>query len=261
METTEKARNNCQTMEQMPEEETRQLIPELSPEGFSKEDEDFLSGLNPEERECLEYLLQTINTLDKEILGDDERNHEKMEGSPGSQDPCQHSVICSMQQPSKFEEAAPLKPGPCPAVSKSKMTKSLSEESDEVTSRRWSDLCCPQAKLPPRSANSHPTRFKKFDTILKSGVNVQELRSRFLLHLDISAPVKEPAKDTVRLIKPAGLSSNAQRSTRDEALQKLGFLQKNTPFLDADRHIQLPCAERPNEEATAGSTYTIKKSP
>ncbi|KAM6470575.1 uncharacterized protein PHA67_019793 isoform 1-T4 [Liasis olivaceus] len=260
METTEKTRNNYHTMEQMPKKETSQVIPGLNPEGFSKEDEDFLSGLNPEEKECLEYLLQTINTLDKEILEDNEWSHEKMEESLGSQDQCQDSVICSKQQQNKFGETAPLKPGPCPAVSKSKMIKSLSEEFDEIALRRRSDLYC-QAKLTPKSANSHPTHLKKFDTILKSGVNVQELRSRFLLQLGSSAPVKEPAKDAVRLIKPAGLLSNAQRSTRDEALQKLGFLQRNTPFLNADQHTQFPCAERPDKEATAHSSYIIKKSP
>lgn len=172
----------------------------------------------------------------------------------GSRDQCQHNVICSMQQQSKLEEDAPLKPGPRPAVSKSKMIKSHSEESAEITLRR-SDLYRPQAKCPPRSANSHPTHLKKFDTILKSGVNVQELRSRFLHHLDSSAPAKPPAKDAVRLL------SNAQRSTRDEALQKLGFLQRDKPFLNAHQHTQLRCAERPDEEATADSTHVLKKHP
>lgn len=171
----------------------------------------------------------------------------------GSQDQCQHHVIHSMQQQSKFEEGAPVKNDPCPAVAKSKMIKSRSEESDEVTLRRWSDLYRPPAKLPPRSANSHPTHLKKFDTILKSGVNVQELRSRFLHHLDSSAPAKQPAKDTVKLL------SNVQRSTRDEAMQKLGFLQRDKAFLNARQHI--PCAERPDKEATAGSTHTLKKYP
>lgn len=171
----------------------------------------------------------------------------------GSQDQYQHHVICSMQQQSKFEEDVPVKNGPCPAVAKSKMIKSHSEESDEVTLRRWSDLYHPRAKLPPRSANSQPTHFKKFDTIVKSGVNVQELRARFLHHLDTSAPAKQPAKDTVRLL------SNAQRSTRDEAMQKLGFLQRDKAFLNARQHI--PCAERPDKEATAGSTHTLKKYP
>ncbi|KAL7986253.1 hypothetical protein Chor_011419 [Crotalus horridus] len=249
MESAEKARNNHYRMEQTPNEETSQLIPGLNPEEFSKED-----GLNPEEKECLEFLIQTINNLDKEILEDDEWSHEKMEGSLGSRDQCQHNVICSMQQQSKFVEDTPLKPGRCPAVSKSKMIKSHSEESDEITRRR-SDLHCPRAKLPPRSANSHPTHLKKFDTILKSGVNVQELRSHFLHHLDNSAPAKKPAKDAVRLW------SNAQRSTRDEAMQKLGFLQRDKPFLNAHQHIQLLCAERPDKEATAGSTRMFKKCP
>lgn len=59
------------------------MIPGLNPEEFSKEDEDFLSGLNPEEKECLEFLIQTINNLDKEILEDEEWSHEKTEGSLG----------------------------------------------------------------------------------------------------------------------------------------------------------------------------------
>ncbi|ETE69872.1 hypothetical protein L345_04317, partial [Ophiophagus hannah] len=188
----------------------------------------------------------------------------------GSQDQCQHHVICSMQQQSKFGEDAPLKHVPCPAVTKSKVIRSrseesdeitlrrwpdLSEESDEVTLTRWSDLYRPRAKFPPRSANSHPTHVKKFDTILKSGVNVQELRSRFLHHHDSSAPVKQPAKDSLRLL------SSAQRSMRDEALQKLGFLQRDKAFLNAHQCIQFPCAESPDKEATAGSSHTLKKYP
>lgn len=171
----------------------------------------------------------------------------------GTQVQCQHHVICGMQQQSKFEEDAPVKNGPCPAAAKSKMIKSRSEESDDVTLRRWSDPYHSQAKLPARSANSHPAHSKKFDTILKSGVNVQELRLRFLHHLDNSAPAKQPANDTVRLL------TDAQRSTRDEAMQKLGFLQRDKAFLNMRQHI--PCAERPDKEATGGSTHTLKKYP
>ncbi|XP_070594144.1 uncharacterized protein [Erythrolamprus reginae] len=247
MEPIEKARNNHPSMEQRPKEEMSQLIQGLNPEGFSKEDEDFLSELNPEEKECLDFLMQTINNLDKEITEDD----EKTEGSLGSQDPCQHRVLCSLQPQSQFEEDAPVKKDPFPAVAKSKMIKSLSEESEEVTLRRWSDLYCPRAKPPPRPANSYPTHFKKFDTILKSGVNVQELRSRFLRHLDTSAPAQKPVKDTLRLL------SSSQRSMRDEAMQKLGFLQRDKAFLNARPH--LPSAERPDKEAAVGSTHKLKK--
>ncbi|KAG8127907.1 hypothetical protein E2320_014784 [Naja naja] len=202
MQSIEKARKTHHRMEQMPKEETSQLIPGLNPE----EDEDFLSGLNPEEKECLDFLIQTINNLDKEVSEDNEWSHEKTEGSLGSQDQCQQHVICSMQQRSKFGEGAPLKHVPCPAVTKSKVIRSRSEESDEIALRRWSDLHRPRAKFPPRLANSHPTHLKKFDTILKSGVNVQELRSHFLHHHDSSpdsAPVKQPAKDSLRLLSSA----------------------------------------------------------
>ncbi|XP_026573718.1 uncharacterized protein LOC113447634 [Pseudonaja textilis] len=251
MESTEKARKNHHRMEQMPKEETSQLIPGLNPE----EDEDFLSGLNPEEKECLGFLIQTINNLDKEVSEDNEWRHEETEGSLGSQDQCQHHVICSMPQQSKFGEDAPWKPAACPAVTKSKMIKSHSVECDEIALRRWSDLYHPPVKFPPRLANSHPTHLKKFDTILKSGVNVQELRSRFLHHHDSSAPVKQPAKDSVRRL------SSAQRSMRDEALHKLGFLQRDEAFQNAHQCIQLPCAERPDKEATAGSSHMLKKYP
>ncbi|ETE69874.1 hypothetical protein L345_04319, partial [Ophiophagus hannah] len=79
MESIEKARKNHHRMEQMPKEETSQLIPGLNPE----EDEDFLSGLNPEEKECLDFLIQTVNNLDKEVSEDNEWSHEKTEGSLG----------------------------------------------------------------------------------------------------------------------------------------------------------------------------------
>nr|XP_020651101.1 uncharacterized protein LOC110079944 isoform X2 [Pogona vitticeps] len=48
-----------------PRQTDKEILSEF--DGSSKEDEDFLAGLNPEEKECLEYFLQTISALDEDI--------------------------------------------------------------------------------------------------------------------------------------------------------------------------------------------------
>ncbi|XP_077181010.1 uncharacterized protein LOC143831682 [Paroedura picta] len=197
----------------------------VAPESFSDGDEDFFSGLSPEEAECLEYLLQTIHTVEGEILQDD----------GGAE--IQHNQTSKQQSISK--EAVPSKP-----VSKMKMIKALSEESFDIGLRRRPE--------PPALGSSHSSHFKKFDTIMKSGVNVQELRSRFLLHLDSSAEVKESPEAAARTMKRDGLLSGGQKSPRDEALRKLGLLQRNASFPTAKglplmivsgQHDQMPLSE------------------
>ncbi|KAL8212825.1 UNVERIFIED_CONTAM: hypothetical protein K2H54_058951 [Gekko kuhli] len=224
------------------------LIP-VDPKGFSEEDEDFFSGLSPEEAECLEYLLQTISTVEGEILQDDE----------GVEDQHDNSVSANMQQ-STSREAAPSKP-----VSKMKMIKSLSEESIDTGLRRRPDPHCPKAKRSPMLGSSHSPHFRKFDTIMRSGVNVQELRSRFLRSLDSSAEVKEPTEAAARTIKQSMLLAGGQKSPRDEALKKLGLLQRNASFPNAKgpppvimpgQRAQMLLAEGLDHEAPLSSINT-----
>lgn len=74
-----------------------QLILVLNPEDSSEGEEDFLSGLSPDEKECLEYLLQTINTLDKDLLeDDDEVDQEQRTDSIGETEERQFTVYGSV---------------------------------------------------------------------------------------------------------------------------------------------------------------------
>ncbi|XP_053143696.1 uncharacterized protein LOC128341517 [Hemicordylus capensis] len=230
MDTTDKTTGNQVTIGQMTKETQYELIPVFNPEGSS--DEDALSGLRPEEKECLEFLLQTIENLDGDLLeADEEGSPEKTAGSLGAEDQCNISVGSSTQQ-SGFAEAATAKPGPGPMVSKVKMT--LSEESG---SQCRPDSFCPKAKGPARLGDSHPAHFRKFDTIMRSGVNVQELRSRFLLHLESPAAVKGPMEAAAAAFREPTLLPAGQKSPRDEALQKLGLLQRNASFPNTSRHL------------------------
>ncbi|KAJ6668109.1 hypothetical protein lerEdw1_015486, partial [Lerista edwardsae] len=205
-----------------------QLILVLNPEDSSEGEEDFLSGLSPDEKECLEYLLQTIKTLDEDLLEeDDEVSQEQRTDSLGSEDRSNSSIIPSPQQ-SQSAEAVTAKPGHHPEASKTETTTSLSEESGGGTQHR-PDAYYPKAKGHPQSVDARTAHFRKFDTIMRSGVSVQELRSRFLLHFDSSTALKEPkeAAAAATIWQPGPLPGG-QTSPRDEALQKLGLLQGNS---------------------------------
>ncbi|XP_061474848.1 uncharacterized protein LOC133380811 [Rhineura floridana] len=266
MDTTDEATRNQLITGQMNKKAPSELTPLSNPEGISNDDEDFLSGLSPEEKECLEYLLQTINTLDGDALDDDEGSHEEMVESLGAENQCKNNDDSRTQQNTSVE-AAPTKPGPCSAFSKIKMIKSLSEESGDIALKGRPDPHCPKAKGPHRLADSHPTHFRKYDTIMRSGVNVQELRSRFLLQLDSSATIREATEDVARTNKQPLPLPRGQQSPRDEALQKLGLLQRtssspnmNSPLVPiADQHTQISLAEKLNNEATASSINTTEE--
>nr|XP_020651096.1 uncharacterized protein LOC110079944 isoform X1 [Pogona vitticeps]XP_020651097.1 uncharacterized protein LOC110079944 isoform X1 [Pogona vitticeps]XP_020651099.1 uncharacterized protein LOC110079944 isoform X1 [Pogona vitticeps]XP_020651100.1 uncharacterized protein LOC110079944 isoform X1 [Pogona vitticeps] len=210
-----------------PRQTDKEILSEF--DGSSKEDEDFLAGLNPEEKECLEYFLQTISALDEDISEEvGEGCHEEMAGSVGSEDQSKSSLDPSMQRPTSLE-AAPATPVPSSAASRSKTIRSLSQDvgDSSLRSRSNSDDIKPGESY--RSRNSHPIRLRKFDTIVRSGVNVQELRSRFLLHLDSSASVeREPREGGARTMNQLGPLTGIQKTPKNEALQKLGLLQRNS---------------------------------
>ncbi|XP_032997771.1 uncharacterized protein LOC117042332 [Lacerta agilis] len=278
MDTDDLAARRQQTNEQKNKEAPPELSPVPHSEGTSKYDEDFFSGLSPEEKECLENLLQTIDSLDEDLLGDDdvdgdddeeeEGSHQELAEPLGAEDQCKDSVDSRMQQSTPVE-AASAKPGsPRPAHSKIKMTKSLSEESADITRRRGRpNPSSPRARGPHRLAESHPAYFRKFDTIMRSGVNVQELRSRFLHHLDISTAVREPTEAAAGTDKQPLPLPGGQRSPRDEALKKLGLFQRissvpnmKSPLVPTvGQHAQDSQAESLNHVGMAGSINTMEK--
>ncbi|CAI5767669.1 Hypothetical predicted protein [Podarcis lilfordi] len=264
------------------EQKNKEAPPELSPvphsEGTSKYNEDFFSGLSPEEKECLENLLQTIDSLDEDLLDDDDEeeegggggggSHQELAEPLGAEDQCKDSVDSRMLQSTSVEAASAKPSSPRPALSKIKMTKSLSEESAGITPRRSRpNPSSPKSKGPHRLAESHPAYFRKFDTIMRSGVNVQELRSRFLHHLDSSTAVRGPTEDAVGTDKHPLPLPGGQRSPRDEALQKLGLFQRissvpnmKSPLVPmVGQQAQDSPAKSLNLDGMAGSINTMEK--
>ncbi|KAH0630322.1 hypothetical protein JD844_013249 [Phrynosoma platyrhinos] len=190
----------------------KEALPEIS--------EDFFYGLNPEEKECLEYFLQTINTLDGEILkDDDEETHEDMAECLGSKDQTKSTVDSRMQESTSLE-VVPAKPvSPHPATFTIKTTGSLPEESGDITLRSKPDANCPKGIGPHRPTDSPAVHLRKFDTIMRSGVNVQELRSRFLLHHDSSTNAdRETTEDIAGTIKQLGPLLGDQKTAKDGGL-------------------------------------------
>nr|XP_008103667.1 PREDICTED: uncharacterized protein LOC100563267 [Anolis carolinensis] len=223
---------------------------DVDKEALSEISEDVFYGLNPEEKECLEYFLQTINTFDGDILNNnDEESHEEMSESLGSEDQAEHAVDSRIQESMPLEAAPAKSVSPHPAVFATKMIKSSSEECSDITLRIKSN--CPKIMGPHRLADPHSVNLRKFDTIMRSGVNVQELRSRFLLQLGGSTTVD---RETTELPKDGGL-------------QKLNNLQRNksvptvkSPQMSiACQQTQISPAERMEHEVTESTTSTAEK--
>ncbi|XP_060617008.2 uncharacterized protein [Anolis sagrei] len=239
METTD----NNGTRDQLTDED-------VDKEALSEISEDVFYGLNPEEKECLEYFLQTINTVDGDILKDnDEESHEEMSESLGPEDQVEHAVDSRIQESMPLE-AAPAKPvSPHPDVSATKTIKPPSEDCGDITLRIRSN--CPKIMGPHRLADPHPVNLRKFDTIMRSGVNVQELRSRFLLQLDGSAGADRETTDI----------------SKDGGLQKLNILQRNksVPTTKSPQEsstcqqTQISPAEKMGHEVTESTTSTAEK--
>ncbi|KAG9483486.1 hypothetical protein GDO78_009416 [Eleutherodactylus coqui] len=189
------------------------------------EGEDFLCRLTDEEKECLQYLLATIDSLDQdedENTNNDPDTNEKLSNSTGLQDVdrSRKSLPESVKKSSKAEHE--------PRSTKMKMIKSFSEDSPGLSITVTPDKG-------QKSTNSHPNHLRKFDTIMRSGVNVQQLRARFIRQqgsssfedafkeTELSSASKEPPQVIRNLMSP-----------REEALQKLGLLKinqsnRNTP--------------------------------
>ncbi|KAM9324403.1 uncharacterized protein PAF06_000439 [Gastrophryne carolinensis] len=181
------------------------------------EGEDFLFRLTDEEKECLQYLLETIDSLDQdedEMVNRDNDTTDQFrnstEGLP-NRDTNLKGLSESVKVLDKSEHTK--------AFPKMKMVKSYSEDSP--------GLCITiSPDKGQKTTSSHPSHLRKFDTIMRSGVNVQELRARFL-HQQGNAPLDDSSTDLSSSSKHIAQASRNPKSPRQEALQKLGLLKRN----------------------------------
>ncbi|XP_053544930.1 uncharacterized protein LOC128635842 [Bombina bombina] len=189
---------------------------ESSCEQDNLEDDTFLWQLTDEERESLQYLLETINSLDAEEQ--DSNNDEHVNYSKDNS----QSFAISGKIPKGLNESSTSlgKTKPDPSPIKMKIIKSFSED-------------CPGCSITvtpevsPRLASSHPSHLRKFDTIMRSGVNVKELRARFIQHQNNSSFDENPKGSELSVTsKQQPQVSRNLMSPRQEALQKLGLLNK-----------------------------------
>ncbi|XP_018431612.1 PREDICTED: uncharacterized protein LOC108804395 [Nanorana parkeri] len=195
-------------------------------EDTSLEGEDFLSCLTDEERECLQYLLETIDSLDQDedenANGDHDTGEHLTNSTAGLQD--RNTKLKSLSESVKLSEKAEAGHTP----SRMKIVKSYSED-------------CPGFSITvspdtgQRSTSSHPCHLRKFDTIMRSGVNVQELRARFVRQPGNSS-LEETFKETSLSSKLLPQAARSHVSARQEALQKLGLLKVNQSNSDIGRN-------------------------
>ncbi|KAM5126722.1 uncharacterized protein ACMZJ9_021174 [Mantella aurantiaca] len=172
------------------------------------EGDDFLSQLTEEEKECLQFWLKTIDSLDQEE--DDDRNLRNSPGSLQDQNRKLRSLSESIKVSEKSDHGHHM-------PSKMKIVKSYSEDSPG-----FSITVSPNTGQ--RSTSSHPSHLRKFDTIMRSGVNVQELRARFNLQPDNSS-LEDSSKETSLSSRHLTQAARSHVSPRLEALQKLGLLK------------------------------------
>ncbi|KAM4022137.1 uncharacterized protein ACNLHF_027373 isoform 2-T2 [Anomaloglossus baeobatrachus] len=113
------------------------------------------------------------------------------------------------------------KPEHEPTLSKMKIIKSFSEDGPGLSITVTPDTG-------QKTTSSHPSHLRKFDTIMRSGVNVQELRARFI-HQQANPSFEDTSKETELSLTSKQLPQATcnQMSTRQEALQKLGLLKLN----------------------------------
>lgn len=197
----------------VPDEKTETLDDESNLEG-----EDFFSRLTDEEKECLQYLLETIDSLDQdedENANNDPDTNEQLRNSAGLQDldRSQRGLTESVKQSDKTEHD--------PTSTKMKIVKSFSEDCPGLSITVTPDTG-------QKSTSSHPSHLRKFDTIMRSGVNVQELRARFIRQQGNSS-FEDASKGTEPSLASKQLpqATRNQMSPRQEALQKLGLLNIN----------------------------------
>ncbi|OCT85878.1 uncharacterized protein LOC108714685 isoform X2 [Xenopus laevis] len=192
---------------------------EASDEKSNLESEDFFLTLTEEERECLQYLLKTIDSLEDDNQEDSKDPNTNQDTIDDFANSAQHEGNLDRNQRGLSESTKTAdKTDYEPSVSKMRIIKSFSEDfpgrSITVTSDGGH-----------KSTSSHPSHLRKFDTIMRSGVNVQELRARF-----ISEQEPSPMGDHTKSSGAAGAKQPPvpwnPKSPRQEALQKLGLLKR-----------------------------------
>ncbi|XP_043934653.1 uncharacterized protein LOC122807736 [Protopterus annectens] len=207
--------------------------------------EDNVGHLSSEEQECLQYLSDTITQLEMELntedicdsadLDNNEINYDgsrETDAAPSISSKDDSDVTAAQNPfgvttPSTLEVDKIVNPGDemeetCPSIDAENVTSSACN-GPQISSQSTPKL--------PRSPNLHPAYVKKFDTILRSGVSVQELRAQVLARLDGSCHEEQQSpRDALRL-SVTGCTNNAggleQKSPREEALEKLGFVKKS----------------------------------
>ncbi|XP_043563686.1 uncharacterized protein LOC122558870 isoform X2 [Chiloscyllium plagiosum] len=238
---------------------------------LSKEDE-FLRHLSQEEKECLSFLIETIDSLEVELEQDDDEGLAKGDATISDGFYEFLGMVCSTRQTedtASADVAAPcdsigiignvdiITASPPAQVISNRDTKSNSvvdttpnqtaafkdsKQGKESMRHQGSETIIAletkpsdQSKATPSDEQSSsrtltllPAHSKKFDTILRSGVSVQELRAQVLARLSGSSQKKPSGQmeslasqsDSLRL-----LGRPEQKAARQDALQRLGLVK------------------------------------
>ncbi|XP_078059507.1 uncharacterized protein LOC144485134 [Mustelus asterias] len=237
---------------------------------LSKEDE-FLRHLSQEEKECLSFLIETIDSLEVELEEDDEEGVTKGESTISDGFYEFLGMVCSTRQtedtadtddvgscdsggiignvdvvtssPSaqwinnQGTELVPVvdtTPDQTAAFEEGKKEESAKHQGSETmialesnASNQYKEIASDEHSS-SRTLTLLPAHAKKFDTILRSGVSVQELRAQVLARLGGSGQ-KKPSSQVEGLAAQSNslrlLGRPEQKAARQDALQRLGLLK------------------------------------
>ncbi|XP_039627688.1 uncharacterized protein LOC120540733 [Polypterus senegalus] len=211
-------------------------------ETTGKEDTDIFSYLSNEERECLNYLMDTIDSLEMELMIE-EKEKRKENGSTFTCHPEEHMEIPSpadvQSQKLTVEDNKHNFHHQMPASYQQDTSSSINFECLSPRSSRSTNMQCAQTR--------------KFDTILRSGVSVQELRAQVLARFNGSVQEdacgqQEPTHSTTACF-PDGLDL---KSSRAEALQRLGFGKRSQSLSQQEILGDLPISQLSSADQTLG---------
>ncbi|XP_069792348.1 uncharacterized protein [Narcine bancroftii] len=226
---------------------------------FSKGDE-FLSHLTQEEKECLGFLIETIDALEVDLEEEEKEGATKGDGAIGdgfyeflgmvyttrpakeSGDPgagddvgiigqvdaVGSSTGAEMANARGMVSVPGLGPTPNRAATTEGDAKQKCQGSEATIGLEFNTASQPVSdeQSTPRSLTLLPAHARKFDTILRSGVSVQELRAQVLARLSGSAQ-KKPSGQVEGLVAQSDslrlLGTPEQRAARQDALQRLGL--------------------------------------
>ncbi|XP_041080361.1 uncharacterized protein LOC121297867 isoform X1 [Polyodon spathula] len=188
---------------------------------------DMFSYLSNEEKECLKYLMDTIDSLEADMVADDQEERTGGAQETGTLIDNADDRDSGLNTEPEQEEVTPAaeepqNPNPATVDHNHQLEMPTCAPLDIQALR-------PQTLVSPRLARSsshQPAHVRKFDTILRSGVSVQELRAQVLARFggtctDESSNLREGPRSPTSLF-PEGSDFN---SPRVDALQKLGLLK------------------------------------